>query len=65
MRRVDQCRGWGCGLTPYCEKARFIPEAERDQCYVHGFIPTTPGEHCPQFGAKRKKRWGDGAEISD
>lgn len=66
MRKIiNICKGWGCGLTQFCEKARYIPEAERDQCYVHEFIPTAPGECCPEFESKKHRRWGDGPEPND
>jgi hypothetical protein len=62
---VNQCKGWGCGITPYCERARYIPESERDRCYVREFIPTSPGENCPDFETRRMPRWGDGAVAED
>ena len=61
-RIINVCKGWGCDLTPYCEKARFSPSPERDCCYVREFIPTTPGEGCPEYEVKRKRTWGDGPD---
>jgi hypothetical protein len=64
-RIINICRGWGCDLSPHCERARYIPEAERDTCLVHEYIPTTPGEHCPDFESRKHKRWGEGPEPQD
>lgn len=62
-RIINLCKGWGCDLAAHCNKHRYIPEAERDQCYIHEFIPTTPGESCPEFESKKHRRWGDGRDT--
>ena len=65
MRIINTCRGWGCDSSPYCEKYRYIPEAERERCYVREFIPTSPGLNCPDFEPKKRRRWGVGSDGED
>ena len=64
-RIINICRGWGCDLSPFCARSRYIPESERDCNYVHEYIPTVMGGKCPDYESKKPQRWGHGSTDAD
>lgn len=58
---ISVCSAQGCEMAAHCQNYRYV--AQRPGVVVREWMPTRPGENCPDYEQRpNNRRWGDGKD---